>query len=239
MTRGITIDVKAGLSSSVAVKGPCLCATTANITLAGEQTIDGVLTDESRVLVLAQTDSRQNGIYLTDTGDWSRQPDFSRNDDVVPGTMISVVDGDTLTGIWAAMFTGALAFDTTSILFITFSALAGYTHFLQDNAEDQSISGGAVVVVKDLGNLSGASITPDPGDRSMQKISNNGAGSILPGVKVGSYLLEVINTAGAGAITTTGWTLKGDSFDVTAASKFLCSCVVTADLKLMSITKVA
>lgn len=104
--------------------------------------------------------------------------------------------------------------------------------------EDQTVSGGARVTVKNLGNLTGASITPDPGDRPIQKITNNGAGSILPGTNEGSYLLQVVNTTGAGAITTTGWTTKGDSFDTTTTSKFLCSCLVTSDIKLMSITKV-
>lgn len=105
--------------------------------------------------------------------------------------------------------------------------------------EDQTVAGGARVTVKSLGNLSGASITPDPGDRAIQKITNNGAGSILPGSNEGQYTLQVINASGAGAITTTGWTLKGDPFDTTSSSKFLCSCLVTSDLKVMTIVKVA
>jgi hypothetical protein len=103
---------------------------------------------------------------------------------------------------------------------------------------DQTITGGARVTTLDLGNLSGASITPDPGDRSIQKVTNNGAGSILPGSNEGQYTLQVINTTGAGAITTTGWLLEGDSFDTTTTSKFLCSCFVTSDIKCMSILKV-
>lgn len=110
------------------------------------------------------------------------------------------------------------------------------------NLEDQTVSGGARVTVKDLGALSAAgsnTITPDPGDRPMQKITNDHAGSILPGSNVGQYTLTVINASGAGALTTTGWTLKGDAFDTTSTSKFVCACVVTASLSLMSVTKVA
>lgn len=103
--------------------------------------------------------------------------------------------------------------------------------------EDQTVTGGARITPKDLGNLSGQSITPDPGDRGIQKITNNGAGSILPGSNTGVYLLQVINTTGAGAITTTGWTTDGDSFDTTTTSKFLCSCFVTSDLKVMQVKK--
>jgi len=47
------------------VKIPCIVATTANITLSGEQTIDGVLTSTNRVLVKDQTAGAENGIYVT------------------------------------------------------------------------------------------------------------------------------------------------------------------------------
>lgn len=110
------------------------------------------------------------------------------------------------------------------------------------NLEDQTISGGARVTVKDLGTLSSAgsnTITPDPGDRPIQKITNDHAGSVLPGSNVGQYTLVITNTTGAGALTTTGWTLKGDSFDTTTSSVFVCSCIVTSTAKLMSITKYA
>jgi hypothetical protein len=107
------------------------------------------------------------------------------------------------------------------------------------NVEDQTLSGGARVTIKDLGNLSGASITPDPGDRPTQKVTNNGAGSILPGSNFGTYRLLVINTTGAGVITTTGWTLKGDAFDTTTSSKFLCGAEVYNDMKVLTVMKVA
>lgn len=49
--------------------------TTANITLSGEQTIDGVVTSGSRGLVRNQTDGTKNGIYITASGAWTRAPD--------------------------------------------------------------------------------------------------------------------------------------------------------------------
>ncbi len=108
------------------------------------------------------------------------------------------------------------------------------------NLEDQTLAGGARVTVKDLGNLSGQTITPDPGDRPHQKLTNNGAGTIAPGSNYGDYYLDVINASGAGAITTSGWTkVSGDSFDTTTTSKFRCGCSVTADMSTMQILKVA
>lgn len=50
-------------------------ATTANITLSGEQTIDGTLTSTSRVLVKSQTLPAQNGVYVTAAGAWARATD--------------------------------------------------------------------------------------------------------------------------------------------------------------------
>lgn len=52
-----------------------LVATQGDITLSGEQTIDGVLTSSSRVLVHLQTDQTENGVYISNAGAWSRAPD--------------------------------------------------------------------------------------------------------------------------------------------------------------------
>jgi len=52
----------------VAIKAPCKAATTANITLNGEQTIDGAAcVSGDRVLVKSQTSSVDNGIYICST----------------------------------------------------------------------------------------------------------------------------------------------------------------------------
>jgi hypothetical protein len=50
-------------------------ATTENITLSGEQTIDGGLTAASRVLVKDQTATAENGIYVSAAGAWARAGD--------------------------------------------------------------------------------------------------------------------------------------------------------------------
>jgi hypothetical protein len=58
------------------VKDSCVAATTANITLSGAQTIDGVsVVAGDRVLVKNQTTASANGIYVADSGTWARSPD--------------------------------------------------------------------------------------------------------------------------------------------------------------------
>lgn len=64
------------LISGLDVKTSVLVATTANITLSGTQTIDGIaVTAGSRVLVKNQTTSSQNGLYLCAAGAWTRATD--------------------------------------------------------------------------------------------------------------------------------------------------------------------
>ena len=83
-----------GLTTSVAVKAPCRAATTANITLSGAQTIDGIaVVAGDRVLVKNQTTTSQNGIYVVASGAWVRATDFDGSLDVVGGSQISVVSG--------------------------------------------------------------------------------------------------------------------------------------------------
>lgn len=64
-------------------KSPVAIATTANITLSGEQTIDGVLTSASDVLVKNQTLGAANGIYTTAAGAWSRRADSNESAEVL------------------------------------------------------------------------------------------------------------------------------------------------------------
>lgn len=79
-----------GLTTSVALKPAVRTVTTANITLSGLQTINGVaLAENDRVLVKDQTTQSQNGIYLASTGSWTRALDFDGELDVVRGTLVT------------------------------------------------------------------------------------------------------------------------------------------------------
>lgn len=57
------------------LKEPVACATTASISLFGEQTIDGVPTSTSRVCVKDQATPSQNGLYVSGAGAWTRSTD--------------------------------------------------------------------------------------------------------------------------------------------------------------------
>lgn len=82
-------DRIAGVSGALAVKAPVIAATTADITLSGEQTIDGVaVVADDRVLVKNQTNAVENGIYDVTSTAWSRSKDFNGARDAVTGTQI-------------------------------------------------------------------------------------------------------------------------------------------------------
>ncbi len=77
------------------VKTSVRAATTANITLSGEQTVDGVaLVAGDRVLVKNQTNAAANGIYVVATGDWSRADDANSADNISAGLFTFVESGN-------------------------------------------------------------------------------------------------------------------------------------------------
>lgn len=68
-------------------------ATTGNITLSGEQTIDTVMTSASKVLVKDQADAAQNGPYVSGPGAWTRLPGYA-DGAALFAAQFAVTDGD-------------------------------------------------------------------------------------------------------------------------------------------------
>lgn len=96
------------------------CASTANLTLSGEQTIDGVLTSASRVLVKNQTTTANNGIYVTAAGAWSRATDYD-SDAEIRSTVVNITAGTTLSGqLWQSTNGSAITVGTTALTFATY-----------------------------------------------------------------------------------------------------------------------
>lgn len=77
------------------VKKACRVATTANITLSGTQTIDGIaVVAGDRVLVKNQTTASQNGIYDVSASTWTRSVD-ANTASYLAGALVSVDLGTT------------------------------------------------------------------------------------------------------------------------------------------------
>ncbi len=134
-----TTDRINGVNGGVAMKAPCRAATTANITLSGEQTIDGIaLVANDRVLVKDQTTASENGIYLVSTSGWTRALDFDGNRDVVSGTLVFVLLGTVnAASFWRVSTTGSITIGTTSLAFaISNNQLAGVSAYMLTVLDD-------------------------------------------------------------------------------------------------------
>lgn len=121
----VTTDQRLGVNASQAIKVPCRVCATSNITLSGEQTIDGVaVVTDDRVLLTGQTTASENGIYIVDTGTWSRAPDWDGTADIVTGTVVRVFSGSSNAGYWAVTTTGTITIGTTNVVIASTEAIS-------------------------------------------------------------------------------------------------------------------
>lgn len=94
-------------------------ATTANIALAGLQTIDTVaLVAGDRVLVKNQAVAKDNGLYIAAAGVWARSTDADTNAEVTSALLVSVEQGATLADTrWQLVTDGVIVLGTTPLTF--------------------------------------------------------------------------------------------------------------------------
>jgi hypothetical protein len=107
----------AGAQSSL--KQTVRAATTANITLSGAQTVDGVaLIAGNRCLVKDQSAGAQNGIYVVAAGAWARATDADSDAKVRSGMLVPISEG-TVNGDRVAFLTtnDAITLGTTALVF--------------------------------------------------------------------------------------------------------------------------
>lgn len=122
---------KAQLDAAIAGlkwKEPVRAATTANITLSGTQSIDGVaVVAGDRVLVKNQATAAGNGIYVAASGAWTRAADFDVSAELL-GAAVFVSEG-TAQGNqqWQLTTDGPLTIGTTALTFTQFGGGTSYT----------------------------------------------------------------------------------------------------------------
>ena len=124
-TKGYVDGVSQGLDIKEAVK----VATTANITLSGTQTIDGVaVSADERVLVKDQSTASQNGLYLCKAGSWARTDDLAAGDDA--SSVFVFVDQGTVNadnGFVCSTNKGSAVVGTNNLAFTQFSGAGQIT----------------------------------------------------------------------------------------------------------------
>lgn len=159
-TKNYVDAVAAGLDPKQSVR----VATTANITLSGTQTIDGVaVIATDRVLVKDQSTGANNGIYVCAAGAWSRASDADVSAEVTGGMYVWVNEGTANgdTG-WVLTTNDPITLATTALVFTQFSGLgqvtAGAALTKSGNTLDVAVDGTTIEVNADALRLKAAGV---------------------------------------------------------------------------------
>jgi hypothetical protein len=171
------------------VKDSVRVATTADITLSGTQTIDGIaVIAGNRVLVKNQSTASQNGIYVVAASAWSRSADANSASNISPGLFTFVEEGTVNADSgWVLTTDGTITVDTTSLTFVQFSG-AG-----------QIIAG---IGLTKTGNTLNISTVPVANGGTGQTTYTNG--QLLIGNTTGNTLTKATLTAGSNVNITNG-----------------------------------
>jgi hypothetical protein len=114
-------------AAGISWKQPCVCATLANITLSGLQTIDGhTVVAGDRVLVKNQSTAANNGIYLASASAWTRSLDANTWDELI--CAISFIEyGTQAGGAWFCTAQDGGTLGVTAVNWSQFTTSATYS----------------------------------------------------------------------------------------------------------------
>jgi phage-related tail fiber protein len=153
------------LAQGIDAKASCVVATTANITLSGTQTIDGIaLSVGDRVLVKDQTSQANNGIYLVASSTWTRTTDANTWDELVAAFTFIEKGTTQANNGYISTITAGGTLGTTAVTFAQFSgagqitAGAGLTK-TGNTLDVGTASSGRIVVNSDNIDLAATGVT--------------------------------------------------------------------------------
>jgi hypothetical protein len=192
-TKNYVDNLSQGLNAKASVR----VATTANITLSGTQTIDGIaVAVGNRVLVKNQTTGSANGIYVVASGAWSRSADADTYAELV--SAYTFVEQGTVHGDqgWLCIADQGGTLGTTALTWTQFNGAGGAGFTTAGNG--LTASGNTVSV------LAGTGITVSGGSTALD-------GQALALHNVTTAANQLIYATGAAAFTTTALTAFGRS----------------------------
>lgn len=126
-TDAVTKQYADSLSGGIIPQAAVTLASTGNLSLTGEQTIDGTLTSTTRILVKNQSAPAENGIYVTAAGGWSRASDANTAAELAVNQYYFVSNGTLNAGTGWFISTEPTTLGTDPVVFAQFSAASTYT----------------------------------------------------------------------------------------------------------------
>ena len=125
------------VSQGLDIKDSVKVSTTANITLSGTQTIDGVaVSADERVLVKDQSTQTQNGLYLCKAGAWQRTTDLAAGSNAAG--MFTFVEQGTVNGDNGFVCTSNSGSAVTNTNNLTFAQFSGAGQIIAGDGLDKS-----------------------------------------------------------------------------------------------------
>lgn len=247
-TKGYVDSISQGLHWKDSVK----VATTANITLSGTQTIDGVaVVADERVLVKNQSSGAENGIYLCKAGAWERAADMNESDEF-SGSAVFVQQGSVNADSgYVCTNDGAVTVGSTAITFAQFTGAgqveAGAALTKTGNRLDVAVDDSSIEISSDALQIKSGGVTSDmlAGSVANAKLAN----STISGVSLGANLnslsagngLSMTSYNGSAAVSDLTIDLDGATLVVSSdglkvkdggigASQLASDCVVSAKI---------
>jgi len=117
------------IKQALDIKDSVMAASTANLTLSGTQTIDGIsLVAGNRILVKNQSTASENGIYVVSGSGWARATDADTSAEVTPGMFTFVEQGTANADSgWVLTTDATITLGSTGLSFSQFSGAGQIT----------------------------------------------------------------------------------------------------------------
>lgn len=206
------------------VKASVRAATTADITLSGTQTIDGVvLIAGDRVLVKNQSTASENGIYVVAASTWARATDADTSTKVTSGMFTFVAEGTANDNAGFVLTTNdPITLDTTNLVFAQFSGAGSI-----DAGDGLTKSGNTINAVGTSDRITVAADSIDIASTYVGQSSITTLGTVTTGTWNGTAI--AVANGGTGATSLTGF-LVGNGTSAVTASATIAGSAISGDI---------